>query len=64
MYTVNPVYIPRNHLVEEAISAAEKQQDFEPFNCLVDILANPVEFKSSNARLSHHMAVDDIPTYT
>ncbi len=50
MYAVNPVYIPRNHLVEEAISAAEKNQDFEPFNKLVDILANPFEFNSANAR--------------
>jgi uncharacterized protein YdiU (UPF0061 family) len=50
MYTVNPVYIPRNHLVEEAIIAAEKQQDLEPFNRLVDILANPFEFSHDNAR--------------
>lgn len=50
MYAVNPVYIPRNHLVEEAISAAEKNQDFEPFNSLVDILANPFEFNRVNTR--------------
>jgi uncharacterized protein YdiU (UPF0061 family) len=50
MYAVNPVYIPRNHLVEEAIQAAEKRQDFEPFNKLVDILANPFEFNTANAR--------------
>ena len=50
MYAVNPVYIPRNHLVEEAISAAETQQDLEPFNRLVDILANPFEFSQDNAR--------------
>jgi uncharacterized protein YdiU (UPF0061 family) len=50
MYAVNPVYIPRNHLVEEAISAAEKHQDFGPFNRLVDILANPFEFNRTNTR--------------
>jgi uncharacterized protein YdiU (UPF0061 family) len=50
MYAVNPAYIPRNHLVEEAISAAEKQQDFEPFNRLVDILAEPFEFNPADAR--------------
>ena len=50
MYAVNPVYIPRNHLVEEAISAAGENQDFEPFNKLVDILANPFEFDRANAR--------------
>jgi uncharacterized protein YdiU (UPF0061 family) len=50
MYAVNPVYIPRNHLVEEAIKAAEKQNDFEPFHRLVDILAQPFEYHSANAR--------------
>ena len=50
MYAVNPVYIPRNHLVEEAINAAEKQQDFEPFNTLVDILAKPFELSHENGR--------------
>ena len=50
MYAANPVYIPRNHLVEEAIVAAEKYEDFEPFNRLVDILAQPFEFDPANAR--------------
>lgn len=50
MYAVNPVYIPRNHLVEEAIVAAEKHQDFEPFNRLVDLLAAPFDFEVANAR--------------
>ncbi len=50
MYAVNPVYIPRNHLVEEAIVAAEKHQDFEPFNQLVDLLAAPFEFDIANTR--------------
>lgn len=50
MYAVNPVYIPRNHLVEEAISAAETQQNLEPFNRLIDILASPFEFSHDNAR--------------
>ena len=49
MYAVNPVYIPRNHLVEEAIGAAEKYQDFTPFNRLVDILAIPFEYAGENA---------------
>ena len=50
MYAVNPAYIPRNHLLEEAIDAASRQQDFEPFHRLVDILAQPIEFDSANAR--------------
>jgi uncharacterized protein YdiU (UPF0061 family) len=50
MYAVNPVYIPRNHLVEEVIQAAEKQQDFEPFHKLIDILAVPFEFDQTITR--------------
>ncbi len=50
MYAANPVFIPRNHLVEEAIKAAESKNDFEPFHRLVDILAKPFEFRSANTR--------------
>jgi len=49
MYAANPVYIPRNHLVEEAIDAAQKYWDFEPFNRLVDVLANPFDYDPENA---------------
>ena len=50
MYAVNPVFIARNHLVEEVIEAAERNQDLEPFHRLVDILANPFEFEKSKTR--------------
>ena len=40
MDRVNPVYIPRNHLVEEALDAATAG-DLGPFRRLVDVLANP-----------------------
>lgn len=39
----NPVYIPRNHLVEEAIRAAEDHADFNVFHELVETLENPFE---------------------
>jgi len=38
----NPVYIPRNHRVEQAIQAAHKG-DFAPFHALVELLAHPFE---------------------
>ena len=41
MDRVNPVYIPRNHLVEEALAAATAG-DLEPFERLLDVLAQPV----------------------
>jgi serine/tyrosine/threonine adenylyltransferase len=42
MDRVNPVYIPRNHLVEDALAAAT-EGDMEPFRQLVDVLAGPFE---------------------
>jgi uncharacterized protein YdiU (UPF0061 family) len=41
MRSVNPVYIPRNHLVEEAIAAAAERDDFGPFEALADVLMQP-----------------------
>ena len=40
MDAVNPIYIPRNHLVEEAL-AAGSAGDLEPFESLVEVLADP-----------------------
>ncbi len=40
MNGVNPVYIPRNHLVEEALTAATTG-DLGPFHQLVDVLSQP-----------------------
>jgi uncharacterized protein YdiU (UPF0061 family) len=42
MDRVNPVYIPRNHRVEEALLAATAG-DLEPFRRLLDVLARPFE---------------------
>jgi len=50
MLAANPVYIARNHLVEAAIVAATEDNNFEPFNSLVDLLVNPFEYDASMAR--------------
>ncbi len=50
MFKANPVFIPRNHLVQEAISAAQSEGDFSYFNQLVDILAEPSQFDPSKLR--------------
>lgn len=42
MDRVNPAYIPRNHLVEEALQAAT-DGDFEPFDRLLEALACPFD---------------------
>ena len=39
---VNPVYVPRNHLVEQALEAATAG-DLGPFDRLLDVVRNPFE---------------------
>ena len=41
----NPIYIPRNHLIEAAIRAAEDQADFSVFHALHDVLRRPFDFQ-------------------
>jgi uncharacterized protein YdiU (UPF0061 family) len=43
---VNPIYIPRNHQVEAALSAAIDEGDLGPFKALHGILAHPFEEKA------------------
>src|SRR6266571_4246879 len=43
MRAANPAFIPRNHLVEEAISAAVNDGDFPPFESLLTVLSMPYE---------------------
>ena len=42
MDRVNPIYIPRNHRVEESLAAATAG-DLEPFHRLVDVIADPYD---------------------
>lgn len=43
MRSVNPAYIPRNHLVEEMIRAAMEEQDYAPFEVMLRVLMRPYE---------------------
>ena len=45
----NPVFIPRNHLVEEAINEAERG-DFAAFHRLVDITGSPFDYRPEHDR--------------
>jgi uncharacterized protein YdiU (UPF0061 family) len=42
MRAANPAFIPRNHLVEEALTAAE-QGDFGPFETLLEVIVRPFD---------------------
>jgi uncharacterized protein YdiU (UPF0061 family) len=43
MRRANPAFIPRNHRVEEALSAAVENDDYAPFETLLKILARPFD---------------------
>jgi uncharacterized protein YdiU (UPF0061 family) len=43
MHRVSPLYIPRNHRVEDALAAASEQGDLAPFDALLDVVTHPFE---------------------
>jgi uncharacterized protein YdiU (UPF0061 family) len=45
MDTINPVYIPRNNKVEEALTSAVKDQNLEPFERLLELITHPFEVR-------------------
>lgn len=64
MAAVNPALIPRNHLVEAAIQAATKGNDFTPFHQLVDALEKPFEFSAEVRHLALPPRPDQIVRQT
>jgi uncharacterized protein YdiU (UPF0061 family) len=52
MRRANPAFIPRNHRVEEAIEAAVKRDDFQPFETLIKVLERPFDDQAEHARLA------------
>lgn len=61
MDRVNPIYIPRNHLVEEALNAGTNG-DMEPVERLMDALAAPFDERPGLERYAAP-APDDFGTY-
>lgn len=50
MRAVSPLYIPRNHLVEDALGAASEDGDLAPMHALLDVLAKPFEEREALER--------------
>jgi uncharacterized protein YdiU (UPF0061 family) len=46
MDQANPIYIPRNHLVDAALKAAEDEKDYAPFDTLMGVLSDPYTERS------------------
>jgi uncharacterized protein YdiU (UPF0061 family) len=57
MDAINPVYVPRNHLVEEALSAAV-DGDLTVFERIVDVLADPFTERSGLQRYAEPAPAD------
>lgn len=57
MDRVNPIYIPRNHLVEEALAAATAD-DLEPLNLLLDAISAPFTARPGLERYAAPAPVD------
>ncbi len=53
MRTVNPIYIARNHLVEEALAAAVDDDDLQPFERLLEVVADPYTERLADVRFAH-----------
>jgi uncharacterized protein YdiU (UPF0061 family) len=59
MHRVNPVFIPRNHLVEEALSSAE-DGDTSAFELLLGVLARPFEEQPGKERYAQPPKPDEV----
>lgn len=53
MDRVNPLYIPRNHLVEEALAAASGDGDLASLNELVGVIRDPFAARPGLTRYEH-----------
>ena len=53
MRRINPIFIPRNHLVEQAINSAVEKNDFSEMNTLQELLASPYTDQLSFSKYSN-----------
>jgi uncharacterized protein YdiU (UPF0061 family) len=64
MDRVNPMYIARNHKVEEALAAAVDRNDLAPFETLLDIIKYPFAEKEGQRDYAAPASIDDAPYRT
>ncbi|MEN0015882.1 MAG: hypothetical protein AAGC46_21125, partial [Solirubrobacteraceae bacterium] len=63
MDAVNPVYVPRNHLVEAALTAATAG-DLKPFATMLEVVQDPFEERSGFEAWAAPAPDDDAPFRT
>ena len=64
MRAVNPAFIPRNHLVEEALSAAVNDADLSAFESLLTVLSRPYDDQPAFRRYADPPRPDQIVRQT
>ena len=64
MMSCNPTLIPRNYLVEEALSEAETDGKFDKFNELNEIISSPYHLKKINIKYLETPSKTNIPYKT
>ena len=64
MMSCNPTLIPRNYLVEEALSEAETDGKFDKFNELNEIISSPYQLKKVNIKYLETPTKTNIPYKT
>lgn len=63
MQKSNPIYIARNHLVEEALTAAVTSNDMRPFEKLLGLLQRPYTTNTENQAYRHPPTPQDAYGY-
>ena len=64
MRSLSPAFIPRNHLVEEAIRAAVDESDLGPFEQLIEVLATPYDDQPARERYAEPPRAEQIVRQT
>ncbi|MBL4870802.1 MAG: YdiU family protein, partial [Robiginitomaculum sp.] len=63
MKKTNPIYIPRNHRIEQVIQAG-RRGDFAPFERLIEILKTPYKAQKGHEEMENPPNSDEIITQT
>ena len=64
MRLANPVFIPRNHLVQATLDAAIQRQDYQPFEELLTAVVQPYEDRPGMERYSTPARLEECVTAT
>jgi serine/tyrosine/threonine adenylyltransferase len=64
MRRTNPLFIPRNHLVEAALEAAVSRQDYQPFEQLLEVVTRPYDDQPNQERYATPARPEECVTQT